>query len=107
MLALTVFGTAKIGRGCLGNNQFVAVTRLMGRVQLVPGVQRLCVPVSTYMPVSVRARHPCSQQGYTDQEGDSRGCLAEALQHCWESSSATAASERWALISTVMWTSSA
>jgi hypothetical protein len=29
----------------------------------------------------VRTRHPGRQQGDTDQEGNSRGCLAKTLQH--------------------------
>lgn len=91
MLVLIVLGNAKIGHRCVGINPLVAVIRLVEGGQVVTGVQSVFVTESTNMPMSVRTCHPGSQQGYTDEVGNSLSCLAELIQHCLKFSSAASA----------------
>ena len=81
MLAIILSSVGKFSRSSMSRIQFVAMTMLVIGTHLRRGEQRVYVLVSADMPMRVRTREPCSQQGYTDQQGDSRGCLAEMIQH--------------------------
>ena len=81
MFTIMVFAAGEISGDGMVDSQFVAVTMLTVCVQPSPSVQRVSVLLYADMPMRVRAREPCSQQSYTDQQGDNRGCLAEAIQH--------------------------
>ncbi len=81
MLTIAVFAADEISCGRMRRIQIVTVTVLVARVHPSPNVPRVFVLLSTHMPMCVRARQPCSQQGYTDEQSDSRSCLAETVQH--------------------------
>jgi len=72
MFAIAMFAAGEISCDGMVNSGFMAVTMLMVGVHPSPGVQRVSVLLSTHMPVRVRARQPCSQQGDTDEQSDGR-----------------------------------
>lgn len=65
MFGLRVLSTSEVMLRVVSEIQFVAVTRFMTGVEPAPGMERLLVFVSDHMPVRVRARQPCRQQGNT------------------------------------------
>ncbi|MGK2913605.1 MAG: hypothetical protein ACSLE5_03960 [Porticoccaceae bacterium] len=81
MFTIRVSGAGEIRRGRVSKIQLVAVTLLVVRIHPSPSVQCVLVLLSSHMAMTVRACEPCSQQGDTDQQDNSRGCLAEAIQH--------------------------
>ena len=81
MFTIMVFAAEEIGCDGMVDIQFLAVTMLTVCVHPSPSVQRVSVLLRADMPMRVRAREPCSQQSYTDQQGDNRGCLAQTVQH--------------------------
>jgi hypothetical protein len=66
MFTGTVTTAGKIGADHRREILLVVVSMRAVGIQSHPSVQRLFVLVSAHMPMSVRPRQPCSQQGYTD-----------------------------------------
>lgn len=81
MVAIAMGGVGGVRRGRMRKIRLVAVAGLMAAVLPAPGVPSVFLPVSRHMPMRVRARQPCNEQGYTDQQGNSRGCLAQTEHH--------------------------